>query len=542
MKMVTSGSRNWSRYYSETGSLFIRVGDLMRGNVAVDLSRAQRVTLPEGTEGQRARVRAGDLLISITADIGMVGVVTADLEEAYINQHIALARPSELVNSQYLGWYLTSPEGQEQLLARDRGVVKAGLRLDDIREVLVPLPPANEQNRVAVAIQLLLERGRRATEALSDADDQLGTFDSEVITAAVNGTLTEEWRHRSCEFPEENSPNPRTQEKFDFDRVSGMFVVPDSWQWVRFEDVIDEGPANGYSPKSGTDAQGTRTLKLSATTQGKMILDDATTKRIYERIAPDSRYWLRPGDLLVQRANALEYVGAAAIYNGAADTFIYPDLMMRVRIQDACLREYVHLFLNSEPARMYLRANATGTTGSMPKINARVLRNLPLPLPPVAEIEEILRITAEAIAASARTRSRLDSGRAALGSIQASILEAAFRGKLTRRGQEEESASVLLERVRAELEGGDRSQGVRRMKQGSSMSSGNGHQVRPNAASHVSLTSLLREAGGTSAPEELWRLSELSIDAFYKALRMDVLSGAIRETSDKRILEVKDAD
>jgi type I restriction enzyme S subunit len=405
---------------------------------------------------------------------------------------------------------------------------------------------ANEQRRIVATIRSLLERVRRAAEALSAARDQLRTLDSAVPDAAVNGTLTEEWRNRSRELPKQELPGRRNQERFNFDRISGMFVIPDGWQWVRFEDVIDEGPVNGYSPKSGTDAQGTRTLRLSATTQGRMILNDATTKRVYERVPPGSRYWLRPGDLLIQRANALEYVGAAAIYDGAADTFIYPDLMMRVRIADARLREFACLFLNSEPARAYLRANATGTTGSMPKINARVLRSLPLPLPPTDEIEEILGITTKAAAASARTRDRLDSASTTLRSIQASILTAAFRGKLTKRDREEEPASALVERVHAEirleLQSRDRSRGVRRMKQPGDEARGNGHKTRQDVASHVSLAVLLREAGGTSTPEELWRMSGLSIDAFYKALRTDVLSGAIREASDKRVLEVKNAD
>jgi hypothetical protein len=81
---VTSGSRGWASYYSEIGSVFLRMGNLDHDTIQLDLADIQRVQPPDGAEGLRTRVTAGDILISITADVGMIGMVPEGFEEAFI--------------------------------------------------------------------------------------------------------------------------------------------------------------------------------------------------------------------------------------------------------------------------------------------------------------------------------------------------------------------------------------------------------------------------------------------------------------------------
>ena len=89
---VTSGSRGWAKYYSDKGSIFIRMGNLNHGTIELDFSDIQYVELPDQVEGQRSKLQKNDILISITADVGMIALVREDMD-AYINQHVALARP-----------------------------------------------------------------------------------------------------------------------------------------------------------------------------------------------------------------------------------------------------------------------------------------------------------------------------------------------------------------------------------------------------------------------------------------------------------------
>lgn len=88
-KNITSGSRDWARFYSNEGSKFIRITNLHRSNIHIDLSDIQHVSPPMNLESERTRIKENDLLISITADPGLVAVEDIDIGDAYVNQHIA---------------------------------------------------------------------------------------------------------------------------------------------------------------------------------------------------------------------------------------------------------------------------------------------------------------------------------------------------------------------------------------------------------------------------------------------------------------------
>jgi type I restriction enzyme S subunit len=188
--MVTSGSRGWASHYSDKGSIFLRIGNLTRTSIGLDLGQIQYVNPPEGAEGERTRVCKGDILVSITAYIGSVAVVEQDLAKAYVNQHIALVRPrSELVLSRWLAYYLLSPSGQQQFQMQLYGGTKDGLGLEEVRNLRVPMLPLNHQiavtayiNRESAKLGLLIAKLRESIEQLTERRTAL-------ITAAVTGQI-----------------------------------------------------------------------------------------------------------------------------------------------------------------------------------------------------------------------------------------------------------------------------------------------------------------------------------------------------------------
>ncbi len=89
-EFITSGSRGWAKYYSDDGDLFIRIQNLKKG--VLDLSDTAFVQAPDSAEAKRTRVKAGDILVSITADLGRTAVVPEGIQKAHINQHLAILR------------------------------------------------------------------------------------------------------------------------------------------------------------------------------------------------------------------------------------------------------------------------------------------------------------------------------------------------------------------------------------------------------------------------------------------------------------------
>ena len=151
---VTSGSRGWAKYYRKEGALFIRIGNLTREHINLRLDDLVFVQPPESAEGLRTAVQAGDLLISVTADLGIIGVIPKGFVQGYVNQHIALARlrPAD-VSARFVGWFLSSREGRAQFDRLNESGAKAGLNLPTVRSLLFPRPDdVDEQHRIAAAI------------------------------------------------------------------------------------------------------------------------------------------------------------------------------------------------------------------------------------------------------------------------------------------------------------------------------------------------------------------------------------------------------
>jgi type I restriction enzyme S subunit len=186
---VTSGSRGWADYYSEAGPLFLRIGNLDHDSISLDLSDTQRVQPPAGAEGMRTRVEPGDILISITADVGMVALVPSHIEEAYINQHVSLARPVSVVNRSYLAWFLCSQDGQKQFKELQRGATKVGLSLDDINAVNVPLPSFSEQAEIVQEIERRLSVSDEIGTVIEANFQRADRLRQSILSKAFSGKL-----------------------------------------------------------------------------------------------------------------------------------------------------------------------------------------------------------------------------------------------------------------------------------------------------------------------------------------------------------------
>lgn len=190
LAFLTSGSRGWAEHYADEGALFLRIGNLTRDDVELDLSDIQRVAPPEGSEGERTRVESGDILFSITAYLGSVAVVPEALEVAYVSQHVALARlHGRRFLPKWVAYATLSRLGTTYLANQGYGGTKVQLSLDDIACLPVTAPPLDEQRETLA----LLERELRKFESIRmDCVTAVGLLRerrSALIAAAVTGQI-----------------------------------------------------------------------------------------------------------------------------------------------------------------------------------------------------------------------------------------------------------------------------------------------------------------------------------------------------------------
>ena len=152
---ITSGSRGWAKYYSDRGAPFLRITNLTRELIYPDLEDLIFVDLPSTeTEASRTTVKDGDVLISITADIGIIGFVNPNIQKpAYINQHIACLRiPPEKADGRFLSYYLASQAPQRRFAEMTDIGAKSGINLTTVSKLKLVCPPLSEQRAIAAAL------------------------------------------------------------------------------------------------------------------------------------------------------------------------------------------------------------------------------------------------------------------------------------------------------------------------------------------------------------------------------------------------------
>ncbi|MBQ5948280.1 restriction endonuclease subunit S [Massilia sp. ST3] len=340
------------------------------------------------------------------------------------------------IPSRFILYVYLSPDFRASFRAAMTGII-GGVSIAKFCELLIPLPPLEEQHRIVAKIDELMTRcdeleklrtaqnEKRLTAHASairqllnvaSADEHLSAraflaehfyelyavkenvaaLRQSILNLAIMGKLSE--RNRS-------SPNVSDLlERVKSERIrlkirrtatekiasSDLInVIPDEWALVPLDAILTFGPTNGYSPKAVDYETNVKSLTLSATTSG--IFKGEHSKFIDEEIPADSDLWLQDGDILVQRGNTLEYVGVPAIYRGQKNAYIYPDLMMKLRVSAEVDCEYVCFAMSAAPSRNFLRERASGTSGTMPKINQKTLCSLPIPLPPLEEQRQIVK-------------------------------------------------------------------------------------------------------------------------------------------------------
>lgn len=188
-EFVTSGSRGWAQYYSDDGARFIRITDLTRDRIVLKNDDIQYVALPDNVEGKRSRLKPNDILVSITADLGSIALIPKDIQEAYINQHIALVRLSNPEIAKFTALYLKSDWGQKDLLKNKRGGGKMGLGLDDIRNTPIPVVSTDIANKIVSQIESRLSACENIEKTVNDALIQADAMRQSILKKAFEGEL-----------------------------------------------------------------------------------------------------------------------------------------------------------------------------------------------------------------------------------------------------------------------------------------------------------------------------------------------------------------
>ena len=221
------------------------------------------------------------------------------------------------------------------------------------------------------------------------------------------------------------------------------FDVPEGWEWARIFSISDDLP---YGTAKKSEKQGlVAVLRMGNIQSGEVDYSDLVFSSDEGDI---SRYRLQPEDLLFNRTNSAEWVGKTAIYRGDQPC-IYAGYLIRVRTHINA--EYLNVAMNSGYAKGY--CNSVKTDGvNQSNINAQKLGAFLIPIPPIHEQLRIASFVVRALPLAETMRKNRDDIASLISAAKSQVLDLAIRGKLVPQNPDDEPASALLERIRAEKE------------------------------------------------------------------------------------------
>ena len=385
--LITSGSRSWAQFYThdQEAPLFLRMGNLSRNSFSLRLNDLQHVKLPDDSEISRTAVLPGDLLFSITAEIGMMGLIPEDFPTAYINQHTALIRFCNTIKSRFIPYVLLSSFAKEQYASRKHGM-KISFRLDSIEDVAIPLPPLNEQKRIVTCIEDLFKVAESLGEAANGLEVTAKRLDKKIFDLAIRGKLvpqdpTDEpasdlLKHIAATSHKSPCKNHETT-------LNPPFKIPESWQWVRLKElgVFCGGHTPSMSNPNFWDGD---VLWVSSKDMKSKYITDTQMK--VSQLGAEKLNILEPGTLLMcTRSGILRRTFPIAIAKREL-TINQDQRALTLRLPE--MVEYIYVALKSLEPTILLNYKKAGTT--VESIIWNKFIDLPIPLPPLAEQKRIV--------------------------------------------------------------------------------------------------------------------------------------------------------
>ncbi|MDR7069150.1 type I restriction enzyme S subunit [Pseudoxanthomonas japonensis] len=388
-------------------------------------------------------------------------------------------QPPTGIETRYLYYCLSS----QQLGQLDKSTAIPSLSRDDLYSVEVAVAPFSEQARIVEKLEDLLSDLDAGVAALNTAQVKLAQYRQSLLKAAVEGTLTADWRaaqgksketgakllqrilkerrarweqKQLTKFEEQDKAPPKGwQAKYPEPAapdLSGLPSLQDGWVWTSVDALIEEGPQNGLYLPAHSYGEGVLILRIDDFQIGWHRVRDELNRVQAEASITDG-FALRLGDIVINRVNSKTHLGKCLEVPASLDSSLFESNIMRMRLHESVSATYVTLYLGSEAGRALLTRDAKWAVNQA-SINQQDVRRTPVPLPSHEEqivIAECLELHHAAIGAQL---SAIDASIKQATAQRKNLLKAAFSGQLVPQDPNDEPASALLARIRAERESG----------------------------------------------------------------------------------------
>ena len=425
----------------------------------------------------------GDIVVSRAGSIGVSHLVSKP-RKAVFASYLIRFRP--FIDRRFFRYFLGSPDYWAAIADKKLGVAVPNVNATKLKAIPVPVPPEREQTRIVARIEKLFSKLDKGVESLKTAREQLKVYRQSILKYAFEGKLTAQWRKENkdkLEKPEQLLARIRQERSARYERqlqewriavkewegkgksgkkpaklkeisqlsLAEMEILPSlsgGWSYLHLGLVINE-PKYGTSKKCDYNYEGTGVLRIPNIVRG--VVDASDLKGAHFDEDEKRTYALRNGDILVIRSNgSISIVGKCAIISKSEEQYLYAGYLIRLRSNPvALLPDYLAVLLSSHLLRTQIEHKAKSTSG-VNNINSGEIQSLIVPLCNLSEQEVVVERLSASLSAIDAIEAEIDNQLLKADALRQSVLKKAFAGQLVAQDPNDEPASVLLDRIKAE--------------------------------------------------------------------------------------------
>lgn len=414
-------------------------------------------------------VRSGILARTLPIAINAVPVT--------INQDMRAFAPEQGIDARFLAWQLVAAEREILAGCAKDGTTVASIEGQALSAYPLKIAPAREQRRIVERLeQLLLDLGTGVAE-LKVAQRKLAQYRQSLLKAAVDGTLTADWRaahgtpketgaellqrilterrarwerKQLAKFAEQGkTPSKGWQSKYP-DPVAadlaGLPTLPAGWVWASLGQLAEIQGGIQKQPSRAPVENRYPFLRVANVARGQLRLDEIHEIELFE--GELEKLALRTGDILIVEGNgSLTEIGRCALWDGSITNAVHQNHLIRAR--PVLVRgQFVEAWLNSLRGIQQLTALAATTSG-LYTLSVGKISKIPVPLPPLDEQDAAIERLAAALAGCEEQVAATEEALRQASAQRKNLLRSAFTGQLVPQDPNDEPATDLLARIRS---------------------------------------------------------------------------------------------
>jgi len=387
------------------------------------------------------------LIAMYGATIGKTAILGVD---AATNQACACAVCNSSMYNKYLFYYLHSQ--RDNFIEQGKGGARPNISQNIIKNNCIPLPPMAEQRCIVEIIESLFAKLDEVKEKVQDILDTFEDRKAAILYKAFQGTLTSVWRGNHSVKNAENYLQNIIDKGECFNRKVFKFWkndnLPESWVESKIGNLLYFAGRIGWKGLKAEEytEEGPLLLSVYNLNDG----DEVSYNRVYhitkERYEESPEIMVKQGDILLTKDGA--GIGKLGYVKELQQEASINSSLLLIRPGNAAISKYIFYLLSGPELQRIVKERITGS--ATPHLFQRDIKEFIIPIPPLEEQEEIVRVLDDVLLKESKTYKIIKNMVDQIDSMKKTILAKAFRGELGTNNPEEESAIKLLKEILAE--------------------------------------------------------------------------------------------